>query len=162
MCIRDRSTDLIKYYLNEATNLIQSNPNFKYMITVNGKAWKFIKVNSEVMQHFLLVLYYAQAMLAFKFRSEDIGQLTHLIRTSYPEIEKVLGIGYSYSDLKFLGESDVSISTCQDLPTDIKVDSLNKISETLKLGSHLSKVKLSRSSLVFYRIIVLATVVFIY
>lgn len=71
--LEGESTDLIKYYLNEATNLIQSNPNFKYMITVNGKAWKFIRVNSEVMQHFLLVLYYAQAMLAFKFRSEDIG-----------------------------------------------------------------------------------------
>jgi hypothetical protein len=47
-----------------------------------------------------------------------------------------LGIGYSYSDLKFLGECDVSISTSKDLPTDINVDSLDSIREILKLGPH--------------------------
>jgi hypothetical protein len=51
----------------------------------------------------MFVLYYAQGMIAIKFKSEDIGELTRNIRYSYPEDQKVLGIGYSYSDLKFLG-----------------------------------------------------------
>jgi hypothetical protein len=55
------------------------------------------------MQHFMFVLNYSQAMIAIKFESKDIGELTHKIRSSYIKPQKVLGIGYSYSDLKFLG-----------------------------------------------------------
>lgn len=58
---------MIKYYLNEATNLIKNDNNLQYLITLNGKAWKIIRNNSEVMQHFMFVLNYAQAMLAIKF-----------------------------------------------------------------------------------------------
>lgn len=79
------------------------------------------------MQHFMFVLYYSQALVAIQFQSEDIGEIARKIRISYIEDQKVLGIGYSYSDLKFLGESNVSISTCRDLPTDIKVENLQKI-----------------------------------
>ena len=95
------SAELNKYYLNEATNLIQNNSNFAYIVTVNGNAWKVIRGNSQVMQHFMFVLYYAQAVLAIKFQADDIGEFTNKIRSSFPNPEKVLGIGYSYSDLKF-------------------------------------------------------------
>lgn len=156
------SAELIKYYLNEATNLIHNNSNFAYIVTVNGNAWKVIRGNSQVMQHFMFVLYYAQAVLAIKFQADDIGEFTNKIRSSFPNPEKVLGIGYSYSDLKFLASSDVSISTCQDLPTDIKVDSLNKITEALKLGPFLQKIRLCRTSIIYYRVITIATITLIY
>lgn len=114
------------------------------------------------MQHFMFVLYYAQAVLAIKFSPDDIGEFTHKIRSSYPEEEKVLGIGYSYSDLKFLGEADVSISTCHDLPTDIKVDALSKIIEALKLGPFFLKLKTCRLNIIYYRVIAISTVTLIY
>ena len=110
----------------------------------------------------MFVLYYAQAVLAIKFQADDIGEFTNKIRSSFPNPEKVLGIGYSYSDLKFLASSDVSISTCQDLPTDIKVDSLNKITEALKLGPFLQKIRLCRTSIIYYRVITIATITLIY
>lgn len=114
------------------------------------------------MQHFLFVLYYAQAVFGIKFGPEAIREFTHRIRVSYPDDQKVLGIGYSYSDLKFLGESDVSISTCQDLPTDVKAESLLKIIESLKLGPYLLKIKLYQSAIVEYRVIVISTVTLFY
>lgn len=36
------------------------------------------------MQHFMFVLYYAQALIAIKFKSEDIANLTRKIRNAYP------------------------------------------------------------------------------
>lgn len=114
------------------------------------------------MQHFMLALHYSQALIAIKFTSNQISELTHKIRTSYPEKNTVLGIGYSYEDLKFLGESNVSISACQDLPTDIKVDCLSKIIDVLKIGPYLLMVKLVKTSLILYRIITISTVTLFY
>lgn len=114
------------------------------------------------MQHFMFVLYYAQAVIGIKLRSEDIAELTHRIRTSFPEDQKVLGIGYSYTDLKYLGESNLSISTCQDLPTDIKVQNLGKITEILRMGPSLLMIKLCKNSVVLYRVIVISTITLIY
>jgi hypothetical protein len=79
------------------------------------------------MQHFMFVLYYAQALITIKFNSLAIADLTSKIRTAYPQPQKVLGIGYSCTDVKFLGECNVSISACQDLFTDVKVIKLYKI-----------------------------------
>lgn len=110
----------------------------------------------------MLVLNYAEALIAIKFTSEYIGELTHKIRSSYPDKNTVLGIGYSYDDLKFLGESNVSISTCPDLPTDIKVESLNKIIDVLKIGPYLLMIKLVKTNIIQYRIITISTVVFLY
>jgi hypothetical protein len=129
---------------------------------VNGNAWQVIRANSQVMQHFMFVMYYAQAVLGIQFQSNDIEEFTKKIRSSYPDIQKVLGVGYSYSDLKFLACSDISISTCRDLPTDIKVDSLAKITEALKLGPFLQKIKLCRTSIIAYRVITISAITLIY
>jgi hypothetical protein len=40
------SAERIKYYLNEATNLLHNNEQFKYGITVSGKAWGVIQESS--------------------------------------------------------------------------------------------------------------------
>jgi hypothetical protein len=42
------------------------------------------------------------------------------IRFGYPREHKILGIGYSYTDLKFLGDCNIGIGISKDLPTDIK------------------------------------------
>ena len=60
------SAELIKYYMNEATNLLNNNKEFKYILTLNGAAWRTIYSDSEVLQHFLFVLYYSQGLLATK------------------------------------------------------------------------------------------------
>lgn len=73
-----------------------------------------------------------------------------------------MAIGYSYQDLKFLGESDVSISTCQDLPTDIKVDNLNKIIETLKMGPILLMIKLCKNATILYRVVNISVITLVY
>ena len=128
------SAELIKYYLNEATNLLHNNKDFKFVLTLSGQGWATIREDSQILQHFLFVLYYSQGLLGTKLNPEDISDFTHQIRYSYPCGQKVLGIGYSYTDLKFLGESNVSIGLSSDLPTDIKVYCLDKIVEALKLG----------------------------
>jgi hypothetical protein len=110
----------------------------------------------------MFVLYYAQALITIKFNSLAIADLTYKIRNSYPETQKVLGIGYSCTDVKFLGECNVSISACQDLFTDVKVTKLNKIIETLKLGPYLLTVKLCKRTVFLYRIIAITTVTLIY
>lgn len=156
------SAELIKYYMNEVTNLLNINHHFKYILTINGKAWETIREDSQILHHFLFVLYYSQGLLATKLRPEDIAELTHQIRHSYPTKQKVLGIGYSFTDLKFLGESNVSIGLSSDLPTDIKVHGLDKIIEALNLGPYFQDAKSTRSSLILYRVLTLATVVLVY
>lgn len=110
----------------------------------------------------MFVLHFSQALIAIKFSSENIGDLANKIRSSYPDKNTVLAIGYSYDDLKFLGQSNLSISTSQDLPTDIKVQNLNKIIQVLKIGPYLLMVKLFKWSLILYRTISISTVVFAY
>ena len=74
----------------------------------------------------------------------------------------MLGIGYSFTDLKFLGESNVSIGLSSDLPTDIKVYNLDKIVEALKLGPYFLDAKTTQRSLILYRVITISTIILVY
>ena len=148
--------------MNEATNLLNSSKDYKYILTLNGKAWRTICSDSQILQHFLFVLYYSQGLLATRLTSEEIAILTNRIRHSYPDTQKVLGIGYSFTDLKFLGESNVSIGLSSDLPTDIKIYCLDKIMEALNLGPYFLDAKATRRSLVLYRVVTLSTVILVY
>ena len=93
--------------------------------------------HSSVLQHFLFVLHHSQGMLTYDFLAEDIAEMTRRIRYGYPREQKILGIGYSYTDLKFLGESNVGIGVSKDLPADIKADGIEKIEEIVELGPYL-------------------------
>lgn len=57
--------------------------------------------NSDIMKHFLLILYYSQGLIAYNFNQERTAQLTQKLKNSYPRDNKVLAIGNSYEDLKF-------------------------------------------------------------
>ena len=113
---------MVKYYLNEATSILHHHKNFEYILIINGKTWKHITYNSEILQHFLFVLHHSQGLITYGFESEDIAEMAKRIRHGFPREQKILGIGYSYSDLKFLGESSIGIGLSKDLPADIKAD----------------------------------------
>ena len=101
-------------------------------------------------------------MLTYDFEAEDIAEMTRRVRNGYPREQKVLGIGYSYTDLKFLGESNVGIGVSQDLPADIKADGIEKIQEIVELGPYLLEAVLSITSLVLYKIITLTIIILLY
>lgn len=84
------------------------------------------------------------------------------MRNRYPEEQKIIGIGSCFTDLKFLGESNISIGMESDLPTDLKANDLNKISDAIDLGPYFMETRLANISLMFYKIVLLGTIILAY
>lgn len=114
-----QTSELTRYYLNEVTRKIKSNSRYNFGIIINGQTWNLLQDNSDIMQHFLFVVFYCQGLIGYNFTPQQTAELTIKLKTSYPQEQKILAVGNSYGDLKFQDESDISISVGSHLPTDI-------------------------------------------
>ena len=114
-----QTSELTRYYLNEVTRKIKSNSRYNFGIIINGQTWNLLQDNSDIMQHFLFVVFYCQDLIGYNFTPQQTAELTIKLKTSYPQEQKILAVGNSYGDLKFQDESDISISVGSHLPTDI-------------------------------------------
>ena len=121
-----------------------------------------MQYNTDIMQHFLLALYHSEGILAFDFEPALAADLTQRLKNSYPRSHGVLGIGYSYCDLQFLAESDVGIGLSPNLPTDLMVDSLDKVIEALQIGPYLLQTLSQIFNQIIYQVLSLTTIVIIY
>jgi len=70
-------------------------------LIINEKAWDVMCENSDIMKHFLFILYYSQGLIAYNFNQERTAELTIKLKESYPRHHTILAIGNSYGDLKF-------------------------------------------------------------